>query len=169
MGETRRWRYHAATRWALRGRRDEAGHVCRETIEQPVKLPAKIISDIRPSDRSLLDVADVRSSLRSLMWRRVGIERSGEHLSTASEKLDFWASYTLDKIFDDQTGWEVQNLLLNAALIAQSAGWRTESRGTHARTDKPKTDPAMRVHDLWTCGHAEPSTVPIRDAVPAPD
>ena len=67
--------------------------------------PYKIISDIRPSDRSELDLADVRRSLRSVMWRHVGIEREGDRLAEVQEMFEFWARYTLDKIFDERHGW----------------------------------------------------------------
>ena len=83
--------------------------------------PYKIISDIRPSDRSELDLADVRSSLRSVMWRHVGIEREGDHLADVQDMFAFWARYTLDKIFDDRLGWEVQNLL-NRRLVDHPGG-----------------------------------------------
>ena len=59
-----------------------AGRTCAEMINSDnAHSPVKIISDIRPSDRSQLDLADVRSSLRSVMWRHVGIERQGERLA----------------------------------------------------------------------------------------
>jgi len=129
--------------------------------------PVKVVSDIPISDRSELDLSDVRSSLRSVMWRHVGIEREGERLHEVSEMFDFWARYTLDKIFDDSAGWEVQNLLWVGQLITRSALWREESRGTHSRSDFPDTLDTFRVHDVWERGGAEPQRLPVRDAVGA--
>ena len=40
-------------------------------------------------------------SLRSAMWRNVGIERDGGSLGDALEMIDFWGRYCLDKTFDD--------------------------------------------------------------------
>ena len=114
--------------------------------------PIKVVSDIRPSDRSELDLADVRSSLRSVMWRHVGIEREGQRLEEVAEMFAFWARYTMDKIFDDQAGWEVQNMLTVGALMTRAAAWRCESRGTHYRVDCPETLEAYRVHDVWRRG-----------------
>ena len=114
--------------------------------------PLKLVSDIRPSDRIELDLADVRSSLRAVMWRHVGILRDGDHLREVNEMFDFWSRYTLDKIFDDSRGWEVQNLLTAGALITRSAHWRAESRGVHHRVDAPEPDDDFRVHDLWKRG-----------------
>src|SRR4030095_12189534 len=48
--------------------------------EAPIKFPLAIDSSIAPATKTELDVADVRNSLRSVMWRNVGIERSGDRL-----------------------------------------------------------------------------------------
>ena len=121
----------------------------------------KIVSDIPLSDRTGLDLADVRSSLRSVMWRHVGIERSGEHLREVGEMFAFWSRYTLDKIFDDRAGWEVQNMLQVGALIARAAAWREESRGTHFRLDFPEPEEGFRVHDRWLRGAESPTPEPV--------
>jgi len=123
--------------------------------------PHKIVSDIRLSDRSELDLADVRSSLRSVMWRHVGIERDGQHLAEVGEMFDFWARYTLDKIFDDRLGWEVQNMLTAGALVTRAALWRAESRGTHYRADAREPADAFATHDTWQRGAAEPAPVRV--------
>jgi L-aspartate oxidase len=120
-------------------------------------MPLRIVSDIPISDRSELDVADVRSSLASVMWRHVGIVRDGPRLDEVTEMIDFWARYTLDKIFDDRSGWEAQNQLLVGALIARAAAWRTESRGTHHRLDCPEADDRMLHRAVWRVGEAEPA------------
>ncbi|MEM1098868.1 MAG: L-aspartate oxidase [Planctomycetota bacterium] len=121
----------------------------------------KVVSDIRLSDRSELDLADVRSSLRSVMWRHVGIEREGDRLSEVEEMFNFWSRYTLDKIFDERLGWEVQNLLTVGTLMTRAAQWRQESRGTHLRLDFPETSEAFAVHDVWKRGQAQCETVPV--------
>lgn len=123
--------------------------------------PVPIVSDIRPSDHGELDLADVRSSLRSAMWRNVGIERTGAKLHDAADMLDFWSRYTLDKIFDEPFGWETQNMLLVGSILARSAAWREESRGAHARTDHPQQVERFRVHDLWRRGRNEPIEVDV--------
>lgn len=120
--------------------------------------PVSIISDVRPSAQGEIDLADVCSSLQSAMWRNVGILRTGPKLHDAVEMLTFWARYTLDKIFDEPRGWEVQNMLLASSLIARSASWREESRGVHTRSDFTELDPRFRVHDLWRRGNPMPAT-----------
>ncbi|MFZ4573355.1 MAG: L-aspartate oxidase, partial [Phycisphaerales bacterium] len=142
---------------------ERAGRVCAEAQNAPAGMsraqwngsrPAhvSVVSDIRPSDRGELDLADVRSSLRSVMWKNVGIERTGVRLSGVIEMIDFWARYTLDKIFDEPQGWESQNLLFVGALVARSALWREESRGCHDRTDFPGVRAEFEVHDCWRRG-----------------
>lgn len=120
--------------------------------EPPRAGPSRIISDIPISAGGELDLTDVRSSLRSVMWRNVGVERSGPKLDDVAEMFDFWARYTLDRIFDDPFGWETQNMLLAGALVARSAAWRQETRGCHARDDftEPRAD--FAVHDEWRRG-----------------
>jgi L-aspartate oxidase len=122
------------------------------------RAPVPIVSDIRPSDQGEIDLSDVVSSLRSAMWRNAGIERTGPRLHDVGDMIDFWARYTLDKIFDDPQGWQTQNMLLAAALVARSAGWREESRGCHFRTDTPEPRGAFRVHDCWRRGRSEAVT-----------
>ncbi|MEQ9453333.1 MAG: L-aspartate oxidase [Phycisphaeraceae bacterium] len=126
--------------------------------------PMKVISDIRPSDRSELDLSDVRSSLRSVMWRHVGIERAGERLREVEGMIDFWARYTMDKIFDDVAGWEAQNMLTAGGMITRSALWREESRGTHFRLDHPEPRPAFRVRDVWMRGHESARKLELAEA-----
>jgi L-aspartate oxidase len=133
----------------------------RAAMSAPRAAPVPIVSDIRPSDQGELDLSDVRSSLRSAMWRNVGIERTGAKLRDVAQMLDFWARYTLDKIFDDPAGWETQNLLLAGAIVARSAEWRRESRGCHARLDFPDPLESFNAHDGWRKGRDEPELLPV--------
>ena len=96
--------------------------------------------DIPHSDRSQLDAADVRNSLRALMWRNVGITRKAQPLTEAQEIIRFWHRYVMDKVFDTPQGWECQNMLTAALLMAHAAELRKESRGVHYRMDHTQTD-----------------------------
>lgn len=138
-----------------------AGEACRTETSAGPAVPTKIVSDIPLSEKSELDLGDVKSSLRSVMWRHVGIERSGSRLEEVTEMFEFWARYTLDKIFDEHDGWEVQNMLLCGAMMTRAALWRQESRGTHYRIDFDSPSEAFRVHDVWQRGKAEPEQVPV--------
>jgi L-aspartate oxidase len=150
---------------------EAAGRACEEmrTPRAARSAPVPVVSDIRPSDRGELDLTDVRSSLRSAMWRNVGVERTGQKLEGCIDMIDFWARYTLDKIFDDPAGWETQNMVLAGALVARSAAWREESRGSHLRVDCPGERGEFRVHDLWRRGRETPLTQPCRTSDPLPE
>jgi L-aspartate oxidase len=105
------------------------------------------------SDRSRLDTADVRNSLRALMWRNVGIIRKAQPLKEAQEIIKFWQRYVMDKIFDGPAGWECQNMLTVCLLMARAAEIRQESRGVHFRSDFPNTnDEHFKKHIEISCG-----------------
>ncbi len=125
-------------------------------------IPPKLAVEIESSGRTELDTSDVRSSLRSLMWRNVGIERNGPHLEEASEIINFWSRYVLDKTFDNPGGWELQNMLQVATLVTRSASLRTETRGVHYRTDFPLIDDEhWRVHIDWQSQRNAPLLSPV--------
>ena len=117
------------------------GQICGENIaeelnhQDPVMNFRVIVSEIEPSQRTPLDVADVTNALRALMTRRVGVIRSGPQLEESIKTIEFWMRYVMDKVFDTPEGWQLQNMLTIAHLTAQNALARTESRGTHYRTD----------------------------------
>ena len=101
---------------------------------------SKIKYQIAHSNRTRLDASDVRNSLRALMWRNVGITRKAQPLIEAQEIIRFWQRYVMDKTFESPQGWECQNMLTVALLMAQSAEKRHESRGVHYRGDFSKKD-----------------------------
>ena len=99
-----------------------------------------------------LDVPDLVRSVRSLMWRQVGIERSGAELAQACRTLDFWARHQARGAFRSRDGWELQNQLTVAALVAAAAFNRTASVGTHGRTDS--SGPVDLMHVAFQRGEA---------------
>jgi len=120
-------------------------HVGRLAVElasaDRSQTPMRTLSaDISHSSRTELDLSDVRSSLRALCWRNLGIDRTGERLAETVEIIDFWGRYVMDKVLDDRLGWETQNMLTVARNVALFAQARKESRGVHYRRDFPKTD-----------------------------
>jgi len=122
------------------------GKIAGQAVSQGVKantahLKHSLIKyQIPHSDRTRLDTADVRNSLRALMWRNIGITRRDQMLAETQEIIKFWQRYVMDKIFDSPQGWECQNMLTVCLLMAQSAQMRRESRGVHFRSDFPETD-----------------------------
>ena len=106
----------------------------------PREMPPRLRSDVSRSTRGELHLPDVRDSLRSIMWRSVGIVRNQEDLAEADTLIEFWQSYVLDKVFDQAAGWELQNMLTIGRLVAHAALVRTETRGVHYRSDFPERD-----------------------------
>jgi len=88
----------------------------------------------------LIDKEDLKRSIKSLMWKNVGIERNGKNLTYALEKFEDWEEYAFLKEFKAVSGFESQNMLILAGLMSQSALIRKESRGAHYRTDYKKRD-----------------------------
>ena len=112
-------------------------------------MPVPLNHEVERPERGELDLADVRSSLRSAMWRNVGIERTTTKLSDMMEMFAFWGRYAFDCVFDEPMGWETQNMLTCARLMVLAALARNESRGTHTRLDRPAMDQELAGHFTW--------------------
>lgn len=126
-----------------------AGQTAAETINGTIKPEYhRMQIEVPLSDRSRLDAEDVRNSLRALMWRNVGIIRQETPLTEAGEIIAFWRRYVMDKVFTNAFGWECQNMLTVAGLMAHAAKERKESRGVHYRKDFPARDDANFVKHI---------------------
>ena len=137
---------------------------------EDVRFPLTLEHALAVPTKTELDIVDVKSSLRSVMWRNVGVERTGDRLDETREIIGFWSRYVMDKIFDPAAlgpagatpGWELQNMLTVCALITSAAYTRTESRGAHYRIDYPARDDAhWRMHLLWRRPMETPMPEPI--------
>ena len=131
--------------YGARAAEDVAGSLLDDPGPLRLEIPALPAPPLRPA-REPLDLADIRNSLRALMWRKVGIIRDAEGLAEAAEQVDFWCRYALPQVFDDPAGWTLQNMLTVARLMIAAAVDRTESRGVHTRRDFPEADPARARH-----------------------
>jgi L-aspartate oxidase len=85
---------------------------------------------------------DLLYSLKSLMWRQVGLRRTGAGLQDARERIGYWHHYLVKAPLPDRARCELANMLTVAALVATAADARAESRGTHWRDDHPQRDDA---------------------------
>jgi len=111
-----------------------------------------------------LDLADIRNSLRALMWRHVGVERDGGSLVEALETVEGWCRYVLPRQFAEPQGWQLQNMLEVARLMIRGAIERRETRGVHFRRDFPEAAAAWRAHIAWRRGAATPRIEPVAGA-----
>ncbi|MBQ72447.1 MAG: hypothetical protein CMJ67_06025, partial [Planctomycetaceae bacterium] len=137
-------------------RAGKAAAACDDAGRRP-----RLVAEAPPPRAGELDLVDVRASLRSAMWRNVGIDRDGDKLQDALEMVDFWGRYCLDKTFDDVDGWEIQGMIAAARLIIRGALARTESRGTHRRRDHPEADQGQKVRFAWVRGEEEPTRIVV--------
>lgn len=102
----------------------------------------KIISKYEiPNVENKIDVQNLKSKLKDLMWNNVGIYRNEKSLNDAINGLN-----KLEKEFPKQDKYlskeeyEFKNMLISASLIVKSAIRRKESRGAHYRTDYLETN-----------------------------
>ena len=126
------------------------GH-CAGMADGPAQarpFPGGNLERCLPAKGTRLDVEDLSRSLKAITWRNIGVYRNGIHLLEAVETLRAWARYVLAEHFQMRPGFEVQNMLTTAMLIAMSALRRTESRGAHQRSDFPESVPEMAKHTL---------------------
>jgi L-aspartate oxidase len=94
----------------------------------------------------LEDAEKLRSSLRRLMWGKVGLVRTRDSLASATAQLSRWAR-SVSRFFGTRTALEVRNMIQVAQCIAEAALWRENSVGAHYRADFPeKIRPGWRQH-----------------------
>jgi L-aspartate oxidase len=75
------------------------------------------------------------TKIRDVLWREVGILRSGKELADAIKQLQALELPKSEK--PGRAGHELRNLHALALLIARSGLAREESRGSHYRSDFP--------------------------------
>ncbi len=92
------------------------------------------------SDVASSDVAGARDALQRTMTADAGVLRSAASLRRAAG-----AAVVAAALAEAADADELRNLATVGAALAAGALARTESRGAHARTDHPATDPAQRV------------------------
>ena len=102
-----------------------------------------------------VNIADLTYSMKSMMWRQMGVERADGPMREALATFAFWSRAVRSLPLDTDTSMELVNMLTVARLATFGALERTESRGTHYRTDHPDRD------DVDWQAHLE--QVPIRE------
>ncbi len=111
----------------------------------PLENPRSKLSSER------LDLTDIHNSLKSLMWRSMGVRRDAATLNEAAANIDHWCRYVLALQFHDPVGWRLQDMLCVSRLMIQAALRRTETRGCHVRIDFPQRDDENWNHHTTFC------------------
>jgi L-aspartate oxidase len=93
-----------------------------------------------------VNVQDVTYSLKSLMWRQLGVKRSRSLMEDALIKIALWTRAVTELGPPDPIVFELVNMLTVAHLTAVGAFVREESRGVHYRSDFPVASSAWGAH-----------------------
>ena len=94
----------------------------------------------------LNDAEKLRSSLRRLMWGKVGLVRTGDSLAAGTAQLSRWER-VVARPFSTRRDLEVKNMIGVARCITTAALWRENSVGAHYRADFPEAKrPGWRQH-----------------------
>lgn len=102
----------------------------------------------KPPPGVRVNIPDIIYSLKSLMWRQMGVERNRVGLEDALSKIRFWSRAVGDLGLQEPRSLELVNMLTVAHLATMGALAREESRGTHYRTDHREMREAWRVHTV---------------------
>jgi succinate dehydrogenase/fumarate reductase flavoprotein subunit len=91
------------------------------------------------------DPRDIKKDIKETMWTYVGTLRTEEELQKGLQNLEHIEKERLSKLYardlrDLREVYEVLNMVIVSKMIAESARFRTESRGLHQRLDYPKED-----------------------------
>jgi L-aspartate oxidase len=98
-------------------------------------------SDTRTVSLQVPEAEGQRDALQRAMTDGAGVLRSAESLAATATQLD-----ELGPPADEEN----RNLLAVARALLAAAEARTETRGSHARTDHPQTDPALALRLVLT-------------------
>jgi L-aspartate oxidase len=132
--------------YGYRAGRSSLSHKEKPFVRKTETLPDYYFSEFPPS---LLQ--EIRTSLRRLMWERVGIIRCVDSLTMAQNSLANW-KFIQDANLDTRRGIELKNMLTLGNIITESAFKRQESIGAHYRSDFPskKYEPPMHSNVIKT-------------------
>ncbi len=97
-----------------------------------------------------VNIEDLTYSLKSMMWRQMGVERDLVGMTEAVEKIGFWQGVVQQLAEPGLPAWKLLNMLTVARLISISALSREESRGVHYRADFPQMQAGAAQHTLLT-------------------
>lgn len=104
--------------------------------QTPVERQLAIPEADREAVAELDDADKLRSSLRRLLWGKVGLVRTRDSLVSATAQLARWAQQ-VDRPFRLRRDLEVKNMIQVGLCIAEAALRRDHSVGAHYRADFP--------------------------------
>ncbi len=147
-----------------------AGRAAAEVAQAGPRAPLRLRGEGPTTTRGFMDLDDLEASLRALMWREAGIERSGANLTGALAAVAGWEGFAHRVEAEPVVGrLTLLDMLCVARLLCEAALAREESRGTHHRRDFPERDDARwRVHLVHQRGRPL-ARVPVPSTKADPD
>lgn len=117
----------------------EVNEILAASGSQKIELKGKYTVDRIRKD---FDRSQARSDIQRLMTEYVGIIRNKEGLDKAKVEISRLKELVSGMLNEDSKDFELQNMVLLADMVIDSALEREESRGAHFRTDFNSTDDA---------------------------
>jgi succinate dehydrogenase / fumarate reductase flavoprotein subunit/fumarate reductase flavoprotein subunit len=153
-----------------------AGDIISETLPErrshsEAQIQTIVDEALSPMTRSSGEnVFAIRTEMRTLMWEKVGLVRNGAELISAIDELDALAGRlnraSIGSYRNYNLEWNeylnLRNFLLVSRLIAVSALARQDSRGSHFRTDFPRSDDEHFLNNVHIARDFKVSFVPVR-------
>lgn len=125
---------------AINAKESDKSSVPENLIEQEKERLEFLFSQTGCDSISLL------KSLKKMMWLRAGIVRSSDNLEKALTQIEDFRSESqkckIETPKDLMHSIGLQNMLLLSEMVCRSALLRTETRGSHCRSDYPLEDNA---------------------------
>jgi len=147
---------HGANRLASNSLLDTVVFAHRLVDETLGRAPAMPEEPEEPEGRYLLARLEPRQpvcasmpslsvpALQDLMWRNVGMNRSGSRLLLSARILSVWERTRPEP--NDLASYQTRNMVLLSRLVVEAALLRQESRGSHFREDFLDTSAAWEKH-----------------------
>ncbi len=125
-----------------------AGKKMRDDLKAPAQKASVSPLTVADSNGPVpLAMEAAVSELQDLMWKHVGIVRTGKGLQQAIKRLQEIETQVSHP--RSRRSFEVRNLQIAGSLVARSALAREESRGAHYRSDYPDhNDAKFRKHSM---------------------
>jgi L-aspartate oxidase len=116
---------------------EEVKYILSDDESRSVEFSASYKTDRVSKD---IDRVLIKQEIRNAMTEYVGIIRDKTGLNKAADAIAYYKEVLSDMKNESTEDCELQNLVMLAGIVIESALEREESRGAHYRTDFPDTD-----------------------------